>query len=241
MLSHLARTPDLPITWLEDVFVVHWPGDFGPKLLSAPTYSFQIGRATKAGEILGDSLAGWSQGGGLREVVLVAHSLGSRVALETIRQLRRHKQAPEVLGCVLMAGAVPEHEVVDQEYFARLEAAYGRPVEVVMYSGHDWVLRFTFPLGQTLRTDQWTSPVLPRAIGLKGGPVDRWRAGNRLDMAPYGHGDYWKNRYTAEVVSRMFGRSSVRYLSGRHVPAWVPEPAESLDERRLEEHLLFDY
>ena len=226
MLEHLADIPEIPDPRLEGIFRFYWPGDAWVWGVSQASYPLQIRRATEAGGRLARILADLA-GGHTREVVLVAHSLGSRVVLEAARVLKTlPPPVPEVVGVVLMAGAVPEGEVGTGDPFARIERVLGRPVEVVLYSGHDWVLRVAFPLGQTVRTDQLARPILPRAVGLRGGPSGRWDHGH--DMAPFGHGDYWTHRSSAERVSGMFGRSPVRHLGERSLPAWLSPPEHEL-------------
>jgi pimeloyl-ACP methyl ester carboxylesterase len=232
MLSNLQQLDNFHPAWLRNVYAVYWPGDFRNRFLSLPTYNWQIRRANEAGERLAALLDDW-QRGAQRELVIVAHSLGCRVALETLRQLReRGATHINVLACVLMAGAVQEDECADDTLFGLPDVRILRR-EAVLHSRSDRILRFAFPIGQAARLDQWGRSVLPKAVGLEGGPQGRWNGDLRTDMHPNGHSDYWKTRTTADVVSQAFGRRRRRTLQARSLPDWGVEPAEPLPSNTL--------
>ncbi|MGY1693569.1 hypothetical protein ACI780_01555 [Geodermatophilus sp. SYSU D00814] len=252
MLDHLGEMLEIPNAWLGDVFLVYWPGDLPLRGISQASYPYQIGRATRAGEVLADVLIRFAASGGVtREVVFVAHSLGSRVVLAATDRLRRVRQqevaagvtdpkVPQVLGIVLMAGAVPEAECEPMQPFARVGGISGYPTEIILHSADDWVLARTFPAGQTFRVDQVARPFFPRAVGLLGGPERRWLDTHKFDMRPFGHSDYWKGRSSADRVSGMFGRPPERSLKERTPPQWIHEPGgrplvepNVVDERTL--------
>lgn len=235
MLEHLGDMPEIPSTWLTDVFRFYWPGDLPLRGISQLSYRYQVTRAGESGQVLAELLTRFATSGATREVVFVAHSVGSRVVLEAVGQLRKLRQqavppgappreVPHVLGVVLMAGAVPEDECEPGRDFARRENIPGYPTEIILYSADDWVLARTFPLGQTVRVDQVRRPILPKAVGLEGGPPDRWLGPHLFDMKPFGHGDYWRHQSSADRVSGMFGRTPERSLYERTPPGWVHEP-----------------
>lgn len=174
----------------------HWPGDSawaGPlDWLDFAFYPFAVGVAKNAGPQLADLLHRLPN---LERVHFIAHSLGCRVALETIARLRADGY-PAMGRVCLMAAAVPCEMVESGGRFeALLRSLAVDGVEVrVLHSTEDRVLRFAFPPGQTAAGE----PTV-RALGLNGPPVDMpGRGANvselRIDGAT--HGDYWGHSTT---------------------------------------------
>ncbi len=199
---------DLTPEALEDAIGdVHWPGDAdwpGPTdWLDFVLYPFAVGVAVDAGTRLADLLQRLPN---LERVHFIAHSLGCRVALETIAELRR-RGYPAIGRVCLMAAAVP-CEFVEPggkfEMTLRELAADNVPVRV-LHSTEDRVLRFAFPPGQTGGGE----PTI-RALGLEGPPADMpGRGANVTDLRIDGatHGDYWGHATTmaAEQATRDAG------------------------------------
>lgn len=195
----------------------HWPGDrpsehkLFQKIGSAASYPARIGPAEQSGEALARLLLTLSR---RQEVVLVAHSLGCRVALRCLKYLRELGHAERrvrVTAACLLAGAVPEQTCRPDQTFGH---ALAQCREVVLHSGEDTVLRRSFPLGQAIYGE--SGP----AIGSTGGPGGRWqeRRNTHLD-----HGDYWGDELVAQVVGQLL------HLHGR-----VILPAHHLSETHLD-------
>lgn len=173
-----------------------WPGDrpsrhdLFERIGSATTYPARIAVAEQAGEALARLL---QRLGDRQEVVLVAHSLGCRVALRCLKYLRELRQSGQarVTATCLLAGAVPEKACVPG-------ATFGNPLagcdEIVLHSTEDKVLRRAFPLGQAVYGESG------RATGATGGPDDRWRQRRNTYLD---HGDYWGNVLVAELVGQL--------------------------------------
>jgi hypothetical protein len=167
---------------LADLF---WPGDaeFGIfDSFDAVVYPAALHTARAAGPRLAAFLR--ANPAWLR-VHFVGHSLGCRVVLEAIDDLRRDG-GPVVGKVCLMAAAVPVEHV---RHGGPLAAALGHAEHaLVLYSRSDGVLFGAFPAGQTSGGDGF----LPVALGREGlgqgdGPGDV----KSIAIPGAGHGDYW--------------------------------------------------
>jgi pimeloyl-ACP methyl ester carboxylesterase len=235
----------IPLHLLERVWQFYWPGyeDLVPEIfrsrfkaarvlsvgLNALLYSKQISKAEKFGELLGHYLLSLRARTGVTEIVLIGHSLGCRLILEAARAMLntgtvvRH----QIPAMCLMAAAIPAEHV---QFGGRLYQAAGFAANrIVLYSRNDTVLKYAFPLGQTLAADCR----MPEAIGLSGNPRLRWTA---LDETMLTHGEYWSEPVTTPHILRLFGQATRVDLPG--LPILVRRLAEntSLPERLLPQH-----
>lgn len=171
-----------------------WPGDadwLGPlDKLDFLFYPFAVEVARNAAAPLADLI---QRIPGIERVHLIAHSLGCRVALETVQALRQ-RGWPDIGRMCLMAAAVPIEMVGPHGRFEPLLAALQaerKPIHV-LHSTWDLVLRFAFIPGQALAGPPESSI---RALGLHGPPTDMpGRGANVTDakVVPRAmHGDYW--------------------------------------------------
>lgn len=136
-LMHEVRGSD-PLGY---VVVVLWPGDH---LFGALTYSFQQRDADRTAAELRRAVQEH-----IRPVAplnFVAHSLGCRVALETIKQLYHCGVAVDQV--VLMAGAVDCDALARSSRYAAAVRAAGRVATVA--SRRDRVLQYAFPVGDAI-------------------------------------------------------------------------------------------
>lgn len=174
------------------MFTVTWPGDLAWYEGGAASYMSRIGVADKAGELLWTFLKqDYDDGGGAEELVLVAHSLGCRVALRCLAAMTgRRPERLKRLIVIMMAPAVPTDETPLLAPARSTDAA----IEVLHSTG-DTVLKFFFRIGQTLGRADY----LPEAIGYAGNPTDPAWSFQRA-MQPYEHGDYWGGSFTADVI-----------------------------------------
>jgi pimeloyl-ACP methyl ester carboxylesterase len=213
-LTRLEQALDLPksIAFLG----VLWPGDSVAGFISYP-----VEKPTAAAT--GKRLAKFCNKRltGVPEMSFLSHSLGARVALETVRGLRT-----DIRAVILMAGAI-ERTCLEKEYadsFAKADSVH------VLASHKDNVLRWAFPagnfFGQLIDRTAWP---LSAALGYAGPPKalgktrPPWIIGDKED---YDHGDYlpsgdkdqafpgdedqatWKN--PADYVRRVLaGRSQI--------------------------------
>ncbi len=194
----------------ERFFTVYWPADvrhyWDAVRLSLPTAKafadFMLARGI------------WSD---KRSITIIAHSLGCRVALETLRELKARTQGQarrHNLRVLLMAAAIP---VAQATPGAALFAPSTMADAVdVYYSPTDEVLLTLFGAGQRLAGTGETG----QAVGLFGGPPSGpWAA--RRWMQWYRHGSYWKGAEMAREVERAISRARqlpTRQVSERSAP-----------------------
>jgi pimeloyl-ACP methyl ester carboxylesterase len=170
-----------------------WPGDadwwsFFDKV-DFLIYPGAVHNAVQAAKELAELL--WRMPS-LQRVDFIGHSLGCRVALETMLLLRT-RTLPIIGRVVLMAAAVPSEMLERGGKFYRLLtelAAEGTDIRV-LHSKQDSVLHYAFPYGQSLAGRNEASD---RALG-RFGPSP-WMPGFRStlterEIAGAVHGDYW--------------------------------------------------
>lgn len=196
-----------------ELAAVHWPGDDPNKILNKLTFSSRPGEASNSGRAL--SLIQFD--GAVEEVVIVAHSLGCRVALEYMRHLysegrqpgrSRKPRRPRVIVSLLMAAAVPTDQCLDAGLFPRDSRSPTR--EVVLYSKRDLVLKRAFPFGNRGHAQGW-SP----AVGRTGGPANRWDSSS--EEFELGHGDYWGSAVAAKKLIGLLHEEPDRSLMIRRL------------------------
>jgi len=217
---------------LEEVGHFFWPGDTGAwSGFSALSYPRQIDHARSSAERLADYLAGmFGPGGTPAEVSFVCHSLGCRLALETIaRALEQKNQDPNrrwpgVRLLCLMAAAVPA-EMVEQG--ARLEAAARHAGRLAVFHSYaDMVLALAFPAGQSAAyARRIEDEAYRRALGRFGPPPGL--TPHRIEVG-YGHSGYWPSAWAARRVAELLGAAVPRELPSRGLPADPGPPPREL-------------
>lgn len=156
----------------------------------------------------------------LEELDVIAHSLGCRVALETLLLLRT-RALPRVRSVCFMAAAVPAEMLEPQGRFYDLLVELGSEgtrIEV-LHSDADTVLHYAFPPGQAAAGAGEGSM---RALGRVGVTQMMPWAGFNLNgqsVAGAGHGDYWGHSGTA--ASKAATKAAGHFLG---IGAAVREP-----------------
>lgn len=180
-----------------------WPGDEDIKLIAGLFYPAKMGAAgDSAARLANFILQLRGPNGSPMQVVLVAHSLGNRVALEMIANLRAQSNRSwgRMEGFCLMAAAVTV-KVVDDG--GRLSQAAKSLRTRTMFSEADKVLRWAFPPGETAAAEGF----FPQAVGRFGNPVPAWS--DCFDLQPYDHGNYFtglgSNDRSAQYVAQFLG------------------------------------
>lgn len=164
------------------VFVgVLWPGD--SIWLHGLDYPEETGVANEAGQLIGPFLD--QNFGGAASISLVSHSLGARVVLSTIANMKR-----SVKRLILMAGAIDDDCLTSE--FQSIVPNVGEIS--VLASKEDEVLALAFPLGNLAGGILTTGhPWLRDALG-RGGPSpapDHFRPHFEIPSGwEYGHGNY---------------------------------------------------
>jgi pimeloyl-ACP methyl ester carboxylesterase len=182
-----------------EILTVTWPGNASWLKGGPAAYFAKVPVAKGAGRLFGEHLAAeFRNGGGPRQLVIVAHSLGCRLTLEFLSKLNRAtrpRRLKKVIA-ILMAPAVPV-ELQDL-----IEAARSNADElIILHSEDDKVLKRWFRLGQTVAREGR----FPEAIGLAANPRNPpWSYHQR--MHGYDHGDYWTGQQTADVIGEQLGK-----------------------------------
>ncbi len=209
-----------------------WPGDAdwpGPlDWLDALVYPAAVHTARDAAALLADLI---ERIPGLVRVHFVAHSLGCRVVLETLEILWARGRL--AIGSIcLMAASVERDDVAPGGKFSDLLAALGEAGSemLVLHSRRDKVLRFTFPLGQSLADEGF----LPEALGLEGPPPGMPGRVSERRIAGANHGDYWghQDNEPSRVATREAGAFLKLGERVREIRARDPETARAVGVAR---------
>lgn len=203
-----------------------WPGDLKVPYVGGVAFPFKVTTARRLAERIArflSKLRSFTQAP--PEIVLVAHSLGCRVTLETLRVLSDEASSANV-SVLLMAAAVPVRHV--EPGGSLHEAARFARRRAVMYSTSDWVLQVLFRTGESVAPGE---PVWPTAVGTQGMPEKLWTESFR--MIGFGHGSYWKRSETVELFSKWMGRAAPRTPHRRALPVRPPRAYRTTPGRSL--------
>lgn len=179
-----------------------WPGDADWGIFDLAdflVYPEAVNIAPHAGERLANYLNTLPN---LRLVHFVGHSLGCRVILECLGDLRR-----EIGRVVLMAAAVPASMVAQGGALAG--AVSSAKSVLVLHSTSDKVLLFAFPPGQTIAGEG--EGILPVALGRYGPPAGMAGPPDQFPIPGADHGDYWG------VTTRKKSEESPRNIVAGHI------------------------
>lgn len=197
---------------LEDLLAdSFWPGDanwIGPlDKLDFLVYPVAVGHALTTAQRFAAYLADRTDAHVLH---FIGHSLGCRVVLETIRELRGLEGGSRIGKVCLMAAAVPTSMVM---HGGELADAMSTPTHLrVLYSADDLVLEFAFPPGQAISGSG--EGFFPTAIGRYGDvPLSPGHI-EREHIAGAGHGDYWGAHAEETPPNGNASRQSVASLNG---------------------------
>lgn len=220
--------------------VFFWPSDSNIfKPLAAALYPSRVRTAISAGVELGKYLTDIADRNPDMRVQFVGHSLGCRVVLSAVKQLSQEQKVP-VVRVLLMGAAVPESDCAQpgpwpEKVSDLFGAAQGQEVsrnsDVILYSRDDEILGKTFRTGELLVRPH--GPKLSgsrEAVGLKGGPPDRWT--ENVELCGLKHGDYVRKRRALRHVAALVGPLVVRQMEER------PEGERSLGEQQLDQRRL---
>ena len=172
----------------------------------------------------------------LVRVDFIAHSLGCRLVLETMRLLHA-AGSPHIGRVCLMAPAVPsEFLEYPERYYDLLTALEDAGTEIrVLHSLRDGVLHWAFPPGQALAGEASV-----RALGRHGPTPGMPGWGGRLterEIVQAGHGDYWGHSGSdaskiATEDAGMFLRLG-DYSRELAMPRDLPAPAAAVSAREV--------
>jgi len=138
---------------------VLWPGD---SIVGPTSYPFESNNAddtsVELARFIGDNLAT------CEGISFVAHSLGARVVLQTVKQL--YMKSIPVRQVCLMAGAVDNDSLANLGEY-RAAALYAERI-AVLYSPADTVLRAAYPAGELLSAFLHWTRTTDAALGYTG-------------------------------------------------------------------------
>lgn len=189
---------------------VFWKGDdWGA--LSLLYYPYAVPNARQTAEALAAVLKTIAQqrAEGI-EVEVVAHSLGTRLALETLRYLAASPRIA-VTRMVFFAAATPTFMLRDPTDPDGLRSAFDTGIKSgirSLYSGNDVVLSWAFPIGQTLAPGD--EGFFPTALG-----HERWESAKtplaleQNENRNANHWDYWgwkKSKPSCELFANATAR-----------------------------------
>lgn len=163
VLGSAAPPINLLISDVDVIIPVLWAGDWYLPI----NYPFLLPDIRLTAQHFADFI--WSSASQMRQVSFFTHSMGARVALETVRAALTAKgryNLPLFDTAIFAAGAVPD-DIMDQSDFADTVAAFRR--FVVVSSSADTVLSGAFPWGNAVEQALWADdPGRDEALGLYG-------------------------------------------------------------------------
>lgn len=192
---------------------VLWPGDGAANAL---TYPFEEKPADDTATWLARTVLDHARP--TARLNFIAHSLGCRVVLETMRRLLRHGRTAARVG--LMAGAVDGDALARADRYRAAVRAAERVA--ILASRKDWVLEWAFPAGDfvaSLFRGGYTAPALGYA-GPTGADLPAHALRKReLEAAGVGHADYLPGRppNACHVATARWARA---LIDGAPDPAW---------------------
>jgi hypothetical protein len=202
-----------------ELWELHWPGDHPKRIVSMTGY---FGRVNFM-EDLGAKLARFLGAHPATAVCLIAHSLGCRATLETLRALNYASSRVHVGHVFLLAAAVPVPLCDGDE--SRFPAPVAGSREHVFYSRRDRALRYLFERGQAQLNENEHGP----AVGLNGDP------GSKRWTSPFDtgcrHGRYWRSPEVCREILYRMGDESDRQLPRRRLPVSPLDPESSRGTR----------
>jgi hypothetical protein len=211
---------------VNDICHVYWPGDARAPGIRALMYPRKIAPAIESARLFGKFLGRRRGYAGMEcELVIIAHSLGCRMALESLDEVLK---TPARVALILMAAAVPV-QLLGQGTALRWNVRTAAPViRSVFFSRTDDVLQLAFPIGQSAGGEG----LFPEAVGLKGQPpLGLWTS--RTDMSGFGHSDYWPSEQTANTAAFLLGAAGKRQIGRRASAAARSMPTYKPLGRRL--------
>ena len=216
------------------ILQIYWPGDADWGIVSPLYYPWSIKRACETAKALALVLVRAAREGGHKEIDIVAHSMGSRLAFELLRELQNIGDIT-VGRLVLMAGAVPTFMLEPKPDKRKLRAAFDSVLVdagMSLHSGSDMVLALAFPLGQSIAPGE--EGFFPTALGHEYF-ADAPARLSQDEISGAGHSDYWgwRTQEDARRCARAANSKIKTFLRLEPVGARVTEPREIAERETL--------
>jgi hypothetical protein len=239
----LALPRDGPVAD-DRIVALYWPGDADWGFAKALAYMRSVPRAIEIGEGLAKLLDDSAAANAFITVDIVAHSLGCRLALETLLAASNTPASRVRIDRIqFMAGAVPTFMLYDPGDTPRLRAAFEASLGVgakSLFSGSDWVLADVFPLGQALAGQE--EGFMPAALGHAKWPSQGELARvDPVEMHGALHGSYWGgdapdlSKQTALIAHDFLGLADAvsKELPQREIADRMPDDATPVPQRQI--------
>jgi pimeloyl-ACP methyl ester carboxylesterase len=223
-IDHLMSSFDEQHPGPDSIAKFHWPGNVSTLFGSTVGYPFDINNARGAANLIAAYLIGIPVP--TLRVTLVGHSMGCRLILEALNNVRSATPNISIVG--LMAAASPVDLVRPG---ARLFWTGNPPRRMLKYfSEQDAVLLAAFPLGQWAAYQlQIESDNYSEAIGRHGNPDEfgsRLKTNNR-------HGQYWPDKMIAAGLARQIAPTLAQPTATASLATRSLEPATTIASRKL--------
>lgn len=162
------------------------------------------------------------------EIILIGHSLGCRLIIETILNTTNLsiQQRKRLLGSItiMLMGAAIDVSLLNNQNLSN--GISGLRQAIVLYSQNDYVLKFIFPSAEEkiYLEEGINSPNNISAVGLNGEPSQIWHSNKdfleaRIPINYIDHNVYWKKKKTVDRIAQFLGRSMIeRQIDGRPEP-----------------------
>lgn len=214
------------------ILQIYWPGDADWGIASPIYYPWSIERACGTARALALALARSAREGGHKEIDIVAHSMGSRLAFELLRELQNVGDIT-VGRMVLMAGAVPTFMLEPSPDKRKLRAAFNSVLAdagMSLHSGSDMVLALAFPLGQSIAPGE--EGFFPTALGHEQF-ADAPARLSQDEISGAGHSDYWgwRDQEEARRCARAANSKIKTFLRLEPTGARVTAPREIAERK----------
>ena len=196
---------------------LQWPGDEANAITGAVEYARALNHAKQSAAALAPLLARWAATvpSGAR-LHLIAHSLGNRVALETICQLQVANSAIQVATLGMLAAAVEVDHVSPGGMLNSASVAADR--SIVLHSTSDLVLHWLFSPGQFTAGEGF----LKEAVGRYGNPQGQWSAHQAFNS--FGHSNYWFDPGAVDYLLGQMGIPTNRLTPENTAPSGPMPP-----------------
>ena len=249
-LEKILMGPLCEMTGLDSpdaIVCVQWPGDNavlkGTKLLDFLGYATDVDIARKAAPMLADcliQLAAQSTVKPLR-VSIIAHSLGCRLMLETLREIGKTPTPDlsfEVVSLMAAAAPVALADRTGDPTDDLLQAGRMPRALLKCYSLIDFVLSLGFPVMQAVAYVKGIEKAAyVQAIGLCGNPDALGSSANSIDTW-HSHFTYWEDKNCSQLFLDNLQPSppvsaGSRALPSRDLPSSTANAERSLPSRAL--------
>ncbi len=202
------RRKNIPPEIINSIWKFYWSGSLKNKALSTISFSKQIPNAVESAKVFTEylnELRGPSNTP--MQIILVAHSLGCRLLVETI--VNHVKGKNNIYKVLLMAAAVPVFLIDKKIYKTPLQQDVD--LRYNMFSKKDWIVsKLIFGSGSSLAGEGF----FPKAVGGTGKPESMWTENHSTNLK---HSQYWNSTQVVNMLRKMLNFTVPRELIKRYL------------------------